>query len=125
MIIAKTIEFFKDLSQYSYDGQYYDLHNNYDCQKISFINGVLLVEFINIVDGALLSLKFTDVKITKALLFNSRNVEGSTTIDNIYRGRMEMDGELIDVSKDGRAYFYLEFYEGQVFEFWAQSVGIE
>ena len=71
-----------------------------------------------------MSLKFTDVNITTIDFFNLKEVEG-LTIDTLYRGRAELDGELIEVSEDGKGYFYLEFYEGQKLEFWAKYISVE
>ena len=33
------------------------------------------------------------------------------TIDNIYRGRFEQEGQLFEFDQDKRAYFYVEFYQ--------------
>ena len=43
-------------------------------------------------------------------------------IDTLYRGRFEMGGKLEEFSNDSRGYFYLELYEGQKIEFWAEYV---
>jgi hypothetical protein len=48
-----------------------------------------------------------------------------TTLDTLYRGRVESNGELIEISEDGKSYFYLEFYEGQRIEFWARWLVLE
>jgi hypothetical protein len=123
MIGATSIELFKNMAQYDYNNQYYDLHNNYDCERLSVTNGILLLTFRSTLDAAVLSLKFTDVEITLVDFFNIKEVK-SLTIDNIYRGRILLNGELQD-SNDGKGYFYLEFYEGQKLEFWAKNVGID
>jgi len=44
------------------------------------------------------------------------------TIDTLYRGRFETKGKLKELSDDRRGYFYLEFYEGQKIEFWAEYI---
>jgi hypothetical protein len=124
MKAAISLEFFKNLAQYNYNNRYYDFHNDYNCEKISYSEGILLIILKNLVDGVLLSLKFTDVKIATISFSNVKEVEG-LTIDSLYRGRAERKGGLIEVSKDGTGYFYLEFYEGQKLEFWAKEIGIE
>ena len=45
MIAAKSIEFLKNLAQYHYNNIYYDFHNDYNCEKISYSNGILLILF--------------------------------------------------------------------------------
>jgi hypothetical protein len=124
MIAATSLEFFKNLAQYDYDNRYYDFHNDYNCEKIAYSEGTLLIILKKMVDEVLLSLKFTDVKIATIAFSNVKEVEG-LIIDTLYRGRTELNGEVIEVSEDGRGYFYLEFYEGQKLEFWAKDVGIE
>lgn len=124
MIAATSIDFFKSLVQYDYDNHYYDFHNNYNCKKFSYSNGILLIIFKSLIDEVLLYLKFTDVKLITLDFFNVKDTE-NLTLDNLYRGRVEINGDLIETSKDGKGYFYLEFYEGQKLEFWAKSLGIE
>jgi len=124
MINATSIEFFKNLTQYDYDNRYYDFHNDYSCEKLSYSDGVLLFLFKSLIGDIFLSLKFTGVKIITLNFFNVKDVE-NLTLDNLYRGRVELNGELIEVSEDGKGYFYLEFYEGQKLEFWANGISIE
>lgn len=124
MITATSIEFFKNLAQYYYDNRYYDFHNNYSCEKLSYSDEILLILFKSLIGGIFLSLKFTDVKIITLDFFNVKDVE-NLTLDNLYRGKFELNRELIEVSEDGKGYFYLEFYEGQKLEFWANGVSIE
>lgn len=124
IITATSIEFFKNLAQYDYNNQYYDFHNDYSCEKLSYSDGILLILFKSLIDGIFLSLKFTDVKIIALDFFNVKDVE-NLTLDNLYRGKFEFNGELVEVSEDGKGYFYLEFYEGQKLEFWTYGVNIE
>lgn len=124
MKAATSIEFFKNLAQYDYDNGFYDFHNDYNCEKLSFSDGILLILFKSLADGILLSLKFTEVKIITLDFFNVKDIE-NLTLDNLYRGRYELNGVLIELSEDGKGYFYLEFYEGQKLEFWAKSVDVE
>ncbi|MFV0468255.1 MAG: hypothetical protein ACK5MK_04915 [Dysgonomonas sp.] len=124
IITATSIEFFKNLAQYDYNNQYYDFHNDYSCEKLSYSDGILLILFKSLIDGIFLSLKFTDVKIIVLDFFYVKDVE-NLTLDNLYRGKFEFNGELVEVSEDGKGYFYLEFYEGQKLEFWTYGVNIE
>lgn len=123
-MLAHTLELFRNLVQYEYNGKYYDLHNEYECDKIIFLNGVLLFRLRCISDSSFLLLKFTDVKIVQFDFFNIQNAKG-LTLDNLYRGRAESKEHLIEISEDNMGYFYLEFYEGQKIEFWAKGVDME
>jgi hypothetical protein len=124
MLAAISIELFKNIAQYDFDNQYYDFHNDYSCQKLSYSNGVLSILFKSLLDGVLLSLKFTNVEIAILYFFNIKEVE-NLTLDSLYRGRVEFNGNLIESSKYGKGYFYLEFYEGQKLEFWAKYLILE
>lgn len=123
-MLAHALELFRNLVQYEYKGKYYDLHNEYECDKIIFLNGELLFRLRCISDNSFLLLKFTDVKIVQLDFFNIQNAKG-LTLDNLYRGRAESKEHLIEISEDGEGYFYLEFYEGQKIEFWAKGVDME
>jgi hypothetical protein len=120
MIATSSIEFIKNLAQYNYNNQYYDFHNDYNCEKISYSNGILLILFKKLTNDDVLSLKFSDVTIKLFDFFNE-----FLTLDTLYRGRVESNGELIEISEDGKSYFYLEFYEGQRIEFWARWLVLE
>ncbi|MCD8031004.1 MAG: hypothetical protein LUF85_09350 [Bacteroides sp.] len=124
MILATTIHLFDNLSQYTYNDNYVDFHNTTTLERILFFDKVLMLKFKHNTSGKFLSLKFTDVRMSQIDYFNSEGVKG-LTIDNLYRGRFENKGTLKDISEDGRAYFYLETYEGQKMEFWAKEIGIE
>lgn len=104
MIVGKTIEFLKDLSEIELENQVYDFHNDYGCQKIIFNNGTLTLMFKKRDGEFLLSLKFCGVEITKAIFFNVGTIE-NLTIDTIYRGRVVVDKRLLEVSEYGKAYF--------------------
>jgi len=124
MITATSIELFKNLIQYDYDGLYYDFHNDYICEKLSCSNGILRILLKSLVNGNFLSLKFLEVKVTDFIFFNVERTD-SLTLDNLYRGRFEFNGELIEVYREDFGYFYLEFYEGQKLEFWAKHIDVK
>ena len=121
MISATSIEILKSLTQCDYNTHFYDFHNDYSCEKLCYSEGELLILFKSLIDDISVSLKFTDVKISTFTFFNVKEAE-NLTLDTLYRGRAELEGELIEMSEDGRGYFYLEFYEGQKLEFWAKSI---
>ena len=123
MLLAKSIELFENLCQYEFNYQYYDLHNDYNCESVSLKDTVLFINFKQEVNGESISLVFNDVEVKQFAFFNSSDSK-TLTIDNVYRGKTVIDGELKEFLGE-KSYFYLEFYEGQRLEFWAKSVGIE
>jgi hypothetical protein len=125
MMLATAITLLKNLGQIEYNGHYYDFHNNYTCERITYTeNRDLCFDFKKELDEILIRIKFTDAIITKVEFFNIKGTE-SLTLDNLYRGRVEKEGELVELSENVMGYFYCEFYEGQKLEFWAKSIHIE
>lgn len=124
MIEATSIDFFKNLAQSEYNNKYYDFHNDFHCEKIVYLDGTLSIVLKSLISEDFLSLKFLEVQPTVIDFFNLKEVQG-LTLDNLYRGRIEINGDLIEVSEEGKGYFYLEFYEGQKMEFWAKSINLE
>ena len=82
------------------------------------------IVFKKVIDETFVSVKFTEVKIELLDILNVRGEE-ALVINNLYRGRVEFKDRLIEVSEDGKGYFYLEFIEGRKMEFWAKSIGID
>ena len=124
MILAQTIELFENLAQYDFLGEYYDFHNFYSCEKVSFENKTLAIVFKNDASSLVVTLKFEEVIVSKIDFYYVLNGD-DLVIDLLYRGRFEVDGGLKEFSEDGKSYFYLDFVEGQSMEFWATSIGIE
>ena len=119
MITSISIELFKNLAQYCYDNQYYDFHNDYSCKKIFYSNGLLTFQFKSLIENIWVTLTFLEVNIIMLDFFNVNGIK-DLTLDNLYRGRTETNGNLIETSENGKCYFYLEFYESQKMEFWAK-----
>jgi hypothetical protein len=120
---AKDIELFQNLSQSRFGENYYDFHNDYNCIKIVFKDNCLILLFRAIVDGQMISIKFKKITF---VTFDFEFIEEikTLTIDNMYRGKCEVSGELVEFKGDC-GYFYLEFYEGYRMEFWSNSIIIE
>ncbi len=121
MIKYEDIELFKNLAIFDLEGEYADLHNDYDCQRVLLEDDMLLFIFRNTTNGCFFSLKFVNVEITKLKFFNTANVD-YLTLDNTYRGKTVVGENTLEVSANDKGYFYLEFYEGQTFEFWASGL---
>jgi hypothetical protein len=123
MLTATKIEFIKNLIQYEYDNQYYDFHNDYTCNFISISNNKLFFRFKHIKNSSIVHLNFLEVDIVIIEFFNNK-FDQTLIIDTIYRGRYESKGKLMEVSDNGKGYFYAEFDEGQKLEFWAKGIMI-
>jgi hypothetical protein len=122
---SKSIDLFENLSQGEYEGKYFDFHNDFDCVKILLLpSRFLILLFKNILNGEFVRMKFAHVSIRKMEFFNFNKVE-NLTIDNLYRGRVEIDGDLLEFKDGDIGYFYLEFDEGQKLEFWSSGFIVE
>jgi hypothetical protein len=120
---SKNIELFQNLSLIEFDNSSFDLHNDFNCLKVKLQNNVLILVFQNIVHKFLVIVSFNNITFT-VIEFNFTEIMRDLTIDNLYRGRFEVNETLIEFD-NGRGYFYLEFCEGQKFEFWSEGMSIE
>lgn len=122
-IKSDKIKLFENLSQFDFDNCSMDLHNDFECLKVKFHNNILILVFQNIVSKFLISISFQKTTMT-FFEFDFTETMKTLTIDNLFRGKFEIDGALTEF-ENNRGYFYLEFYEGQKIEFWSESLSIE
>lgn len=117
------IELFKNLCQWDLEpDNYRDLHNDFACVGIEFAGRSLHLQFQELAKSAQkLDIEFTDVDLIR-ISIDFRNPIANLTIDNLHRGRFEINGSLIEADEEERGYFYLQFYEGPEMEFWSKSV---
>jgi hypothetical protein len=121
MMKATEIAFFDNLCQAEYNSKYFDFHNDFDCTSMVFSATSLYINFRHILDREEIAMCFSNVQIVDFSFFNSAQEDG-LTIDTLYRGKFSEKEILIETSESGQAYFYLEFYEGQRMEFWADGL---
>ena len=125
MIKSRNIKLFENISQYKFNEKYFDFHNDYDCIKLLLLSGGLFVLiFKNLVNKKIVKLRFSNVIIEKMEIFNYSKVE-NLTIDNLYRGKTEINKKLVEFNNSDKGYYYLEFDEGQKIEFWSSGLDIE
>lgn len=124
MIPAQSIEILADLTRPEHQGQLYDLHGMLHFEKISLDRGVLTMDFRDNAAANRLALVFHAVTLNRFLFMNTTD-EFTWTLDLLYRGRVEVGGKLIELSDDGRGYFYAYFLEGQTVEFWASALEVK
>jgi hypothetical protein len=119
-IQAKNIELFTDFSQYSFDGDFYDFHNDFDCEKVLLQDSSLFFIFKSVEQKFIITLVFNNCIIKKVEMDNLLQPE-SATIDILYRGRFEQNQELLEFSSDLKSYFYVEFSGNLKIEFLSDS----
>lgn len=123
MVESINIKLFSNLANLEYDGIFYDFHNDYECLRLFFEEEKLILFFQSNDKKKRLEYTFVSVKITRCDL-KLDCVEGGLTVDNIYRGRVELGETLHELDLNGRGYFYLEMYNGWKMEFWAKGINI-
>ncbi len=126
MALQSTIqaELFKDLIEIEVNGFCVDLHNDYDCLKLRFADGDLLMSFKSIRDNSqypLVMLKFKAAEIQKLQIDFGIDPKNKT-IDRLHRCRFLQDNRLIEYSKDGKSFYILEFCEGYSLQFFSSEL---
>lgn len=118
MIELKADTLFECLMSIKTDDGYIDLHNDYQCQGISYSNQSLRLFFKGRNN---VTVEFTGIEIIK-MEWLFEQTPDSSTLDNFYRGRFEKNGELHEITDSGKRYFYIDFYEGDAIELFADYV---
>lgn len=121
IIKAEEMKLFKNLAVFQYENIYYDFHNGFDFKRILLTNNNIELQFKHTSNGNVVLLIFSKAEIVK-LDFEFTNNNGVLTIDNLYRGRFEVEGKLEEFNVEQKSYYYLEFYEGQKLEFFCETI---
>ena len=124
LIDPKNLELFVDFSQNIFGGKTYDFHNDFICEEILYRSFSLSSKFVNTAENLTVTLIFHNVSI-EMMEISTSSSEKVLTLDNLYRGRFELDGELVEFSKNGKSYFYIEFLEGVKIELLCDSVELK
>jgi hypothetical protein len=121
---VEEIELFASLSSQENDVPW-DIHNNYEVVRLSFSGTVfeLFLQSNDLTQANGLVIKFEDARIQK--MSQEWPLEGGLTIDNLYRGRFEYNGALLEVTGDGLGYFYIDFVENLSIELFARKISFE
>jgi hypothetical protein len=117
-MIATTIELFKDLTQFEYGSQFFDLHNDYDCTSMDFEGDMLKLTLRNKI--AELELLFKNTTINNFKI--EKDFREAHIINTFYRGRYVVEDSLLGIDSTGRAYVYLAFETGICLEFWTKEI---
>ena len=118
-------ELFKNIAQLDCAGNYYDFHNEFVCTKLMFEQESLTLTLKHSVTDLNVSLIFSDVTIAKVELLYKEAISQSLTLDNLYRGRYQIDDSLYEYDSKKRSYYYLEFYEGYKMEFFGACLQLK
>jgi hypothetical protein len=126
MIDLTNAELFLDLTTIKYGESFFDLHNDYDCTNINYKLLSKTISFLFQPSSTeplrkSLCLLFEDATISNCNL-NLMRTSDSFTLDLLYRGRYETEGNLFEISPNGDGYFYIGFIEGDSFEIFSKKV---
>jgi hypothetical protein len=127
MVELTDIELFKDFIIITDNDINYDLHSDYECTSLEYDSVVqnLIMQFGRIQNNVStenkLAILFLEARLANIHISFPRG-KGPSTIDIIYRGRFEENGELREVSDAGERYFYFIFEDGDSFEVYSKKV---
>jgi len=129
VVELKNIELFKDLTAIDELLIVADLHNDYDCTSIDYSDDskMLTINFTSNnrkVNRSTVYLRFEDATLMKFDLAFKAMIDKST-LNILYRGRFESNNGLLEYSEQKGFYFYMEFEEGDKFEFFAQKMLVQ
>lgn len=101
---------------------YYDLHNDFECIRITYslIEKKLELRFTN--DDDRIIITFHDARLGGCSLHPT---QARSTMDLFYRGRFEMNNNLHEMTSKGEYYYYLAFLEQDKLEVFARQVVME
>ena len=125
MLDVTKIEMFKSLTEWEIENDFFDLHNDFVCLSFD-LNAEcreVLVKFMSINKNVQICLVFKEAQVVRFHM--ERRCADCNIINNIYRGRAEVNGTLIEYFEDGASYFYLEFENGDSFEIKANKLFLE
>ncbi|MBD2769591.1 hypothetical protein IC235_17010 [Hymenobacter sp. BT664] len=111
--------FFESVLNISFPGFNIDLHNDFDCVGISMIRDELKISLLSR-DDSNLEIVLTNAEIVKMNM--CFNFNGPLTLDNFYKGRIELKNTLQDFDSQGRCCFYMHFCEDVYLEILAEKV---
>lgn len=109
--VVEKLELFRDLARMACGPAFFDFHNDFDFSGWSYSDRTLIFCFTRPTDDLRVELTFRSVDFLEANFDNSRDSE-TLTLDTLYRGRLEIEGALRDVSADGRFCIYFDFIDG-------------
>ncbi len=109
--VVEKLELFRDLARMECGTAYFDFHNDFDFSGWSYSDQTLIFCFTRPTDDLRVELTFRGVDLLEVRFNNGRDSE-ALTIDTLYRGRLEIEGDLLDVSADGRFCIYFDFLDG-------------
>lgn len=110
MVLQKEILQFPKLFEFqleiSINGEQFDLHNDFICERAILNNNEFDLVFRG--EDEVIVLKFKNALINQFDLFFEK--EFDYYLDNFHRGKAELHGLLYE-EIDGRKCFYIEFYQ--------------
>ncbi|WP_212001427.1 hypothetical protein [Chitinophaga sp. HK235] len=118
------IELFETLLSGDIGDMYYDLHNDFECIRITYslVEKKLELRFIN--DDYKLIVSFLGARLGHCN-FNPTKPGKGNDMDLFYRGRFEMNNNLHEMTSKGEYYFYISFLEGDALEIFSRQALLE
>jgi hypothetical protein len=98
---------FNSLLEFNIEGQFIDIHNDFQLENILYDNEFGLFQIILKSEA----LRRIEIRFEQALITKMAISPLDDTVDNLYRGRYEYREELFE-TYDGKSCFYIDFTNG-------------
>ena len=126
MVSIIDSKLFEDFTEFIFNGQRINLHDDFECTEIKFGNGsdLFVFTFLHLEERLWVDLQFHDARLSTFTINFPLNAN-ALTLEIFYRGRFEEEGKLKEITSDNEKIFYLEFNEGIVINLFAKDVFLE
>jgi hypothetical protein len=126
MVSITNYKLFEDISEFLFDGHRVNLHDDFECTQIQFVDesGLFVFTFTQLEERQVVELQFHNARLSNLDIHFPLNTNAST-LEIFYRGRFEEDGILQELTIDNEKIFYLEFNEGIVINLFAKEVTLD
>ena len=115
----------ENISFLKYENISLDIHNDYNFKELSFEHNRMKISFNEISNNfKIIEFVFENIEVVKLKMIQFE-VPDSITLDNFYRGKTELNENILEEDSSKRKYFYLDFLEDIQIELWCSRLYLQ
>ena len=115
----------ENISFLKYENSSLDIHNDYNFKELSFEQNRMKISFNEISNNfKIIEFVFENIEVVKLKMIQFE-VPDSITLDNFYRGKTELNENILEEDSSKRKYFYLDFLEDIQIELWCSRLYLQ
>ena len=115
----------ENISFLKYENISLDIHNDYNFKELSFEQNRMKISFNEISNNfKIVEFVFENIEVVKLKMVQFE-VPDSITLDNFYRGKTELNENILEEDSSKRKYFYLDFLEDIQIELWCSRLYLQ